>query len=49
MCMIETVAHERFYKDAAHEPLHPTVQKDWLLLALPTVVVPPPPAPTPGF
>jgi hypothetical protein len=21
MCMIETVAHERFYKDAAHEPL----------------------------
>jgi hypothetical protein len=23
MCMIETVAHERFYKDVAHEALHP--------------------------
>jgi hypothetical protein len=28
MCMIETVAHERFYKDVAHEPLHPAVLKD---------------------
>jgi hypothetical protein len=27
-CMIEVVAHERFYKDVAHEPLHPTVPKD---------------------
>jgi hypothetical protein len=27
MCMIEVVAHERFYKDAAHEPLHPVVLK----------------------
>jgi hypothetical protein len=25
--MIETVAHERFYKDVAHEPLHPIVPK----------------------
>jgi hypothetical protein len=28
MCMIETVAHERLYKDVAHEPLHPVVLKD---------------------
>jgi hypothetical protein len=28
MCMIETVAHERFYKDVAHEPLCPIVLKD---------------------
>jgi hypothetical protein len=28
MCMIETVAHERFYKDVAHEPLRPVVLKD---------------------
>jgi hypothetical protein len=27
MCMIETVAHERFYKDVAHEPLRPTLPK----------------------
>jgi hypothetical protein len=27
MCMIEMVAHERFYKDAVHEPLRPTVPK----------------------
>jgi hypothetical protein len=27
MCMIRVVAHERFYKDAAHEPLRPTVLK----------------------
>jgi hypothetical protein len=28
MCMIKMVAHERFYKDEAHEPLHPAVLKD---------------------
>jgi hypothetical protein len=28
MCMIETVAHERFYKDVAHEPLCSAVPKD---------------------
>jgi hypothetical protein len=27
-CMIEVVAHERFYKDVAHEPLRPVVPKD---------------------
>jgi hypothetical protein len=27
MYMIEVVAHEKFYKDVAHEPLHPTVPK----------------------
>jgi hypothetical protein len=27
ICMIETVAHERFYKDVAHEPLHPALPK----------------------
>jgi hypothetical protein len=27
-CMIEVVAHEKFYKDVAHEPLHPAVPKD---------------------
>jgi hypothetical protein len=27
-CMIEVVAHERFYKDVAHESLHPIVPKD---------------------
>jgi hypothetical protein len=27
MCMIETVAHERFYKDVAHEPLCPALPK----------------------
>jgi hypothetical protein len=27
MCMIEVLAHERFYKDAAHEPLRPVVSK----------------------
>jgi hypothetical protein len=27
MCIIEVVAHEKFYKDVAHEPLHPTVPK----------------------
>jgi hypothetical protein len=27
MCMIETVAHERFYKYVAHEPLRPAVLK----------------------
>jgi hypothetical protein len=26
--MIEVVAHEKFYKDVAHEPLHPAVPKD---------------------
>jgi hypothetical protein len=26
--MIEVVAHEKFYKDAAHEPLRPAVPKD---------------------
>jgi hypothetical protein len=28
MCMIEVVAHERFYKDVAHEPLRSIVPKD---------------------
>jgi hypothetical protein len=28
MCMIETVAHEKFYKDVAHELLRPAVLKD---------------------
>jgi hypothetical protein len=28
MCMIEMVAYERFYKDVAHEPLHPVILKD---------------------
>jgi hypothetical protein len=27
MCMIELVAHEKFYKDVAHEPLRPAVLK----------------------
>jgi hypothetical protein len=27
-CMIEIVAHEKFYNDVAHEPLYPTVPKD---------------------
>jgi hypothetical protein len=27
-CTIEVVAHEKFYKDVAHEPLHPVVPKD---------------------
>jgi hypothetical protein len=27
-CMIEIVAHEKFYKDVAHEPLCPAVHKD---------------------
>jgi hypothetical protein len=27
-CMIEVVAHEKFYKDDAHDPLHPAVPKD---------------------
>jgi hypothetical protein len=27
MCIIETVAHKRFYKDVAHEPLRPTLSK----------------------
>jgi hypothetical protein len=27
-CMIEVVAHERFYKVVGHEPLRPTVPKD---------------------
>jgi hypothetical protein len=27
-CMIEVVVHEKFYKDAAHEPIHPAVPKD---------------------
>jgi hypothetical protein len=27
-CMIEVVAHEKFYKDVAHEPLRPAVPKD---------------------
>jgi hypothetical protein len=27
LCMIETVAHERFYKDVAHEPLRPALPK----------------------
>jgi hypothetical protein len=56
--MIEVVAHEKFYKDVAHELLHPAVPKDprthctllllqlWLLLTLPAVVVPHPLAPT---
>jgi hypothetical protein len=26
--MIETVAHEKFYKDACHDSLHPVVPKD---------------------
>jgi hypothetical protein len=54
MCMIETVAKERFYKDVAHEPLRPALPKVPILrhtspplmqplLALPTTVVPPPP------
>jgi hypothetical protein len=50
--MIESVAHEKFYKDVHHDSLYPTVPKDLRascagssaapLLALPTVVVPPP-------
>jgi hypothetical protein len=28
MYVVETVAHERFYKDVAHEPLRPAVPKD---------------------
>jgi hypothetical protein len=28
MCLIKTVAHERFYKDVAHEPFRPAVLKD---------------------
>jgi hypothetical protein len=28
MCMIEVVEHERFYKDVAHEQLHPAVPMD---------------------
>jgi hypothetical protein len=49
--MIESVTHEKFYKDVRHDSLRPTVPKDLvlvllllmllLLLALPTVVVPP--------
>jgi hypothetical protein len=27
MCMIEVVAHEKFYKDVAHEPLHPAIPR----------------------
>jgi hypothetical protein len=27
MCMIKVVAHEKFYKDATHEPLRPVVPK----------------------
>jgi hypothetical protein len=27
-CMIEVLAHEKFYKDVAHEPLRPIVPKD---------------------
>jgi hypothetical protein len=27
-CMIEVVAHEKFYKDVTHEQLHPVVPKD---------------------
>jgi hypothetical protein len=27
-CMIEVVAHERFYKDVVHEPIRPAVPKD---------------------
>jgi hypothetical protein len=27
-CMIEVVAHEKFYKDVAHEPLCPAIVKD---------------------
>jgi hypothetical protein len=27
-CMIEVVAHVRFYKDVGHEPLHPAIPKD---------------------
>jgi hypothetical protein len=27
MCMIEVVAHERFYKDLTHEPLRPAIPK----------------------
>jgi hypothetical protein len=37
-CMIEVVAHERFYKDVAHKSLRPTVPKD-----LRTHRSPPPP------
>jgi hypothetical protein len=51
--MIEVVTREKFYKDVAHEPLHPAVPKDprthhasssapaVALLAPPSVVVPP--------
>jgi hypothetical protein len=48
--MIESVAHEKFYKDVCHDSLRPAVPKDprasragflLLLLALPAVVVPP--------
>jgi hypothetical protein len=28
MCMIDVVAHERFYKDVEHEPLYPAIPKD---------------------
>jgi hypothetical protein len=27
MCMIEVVAHEKFYKDVAHEPLRPAIPR----------------------
>jgi hypothetical protein len=51
--IIEMVAHEKFYKDVKHEPLHPAVPKDLrthrttspplmsLPHAPPTTVVPP--------
>jgi hypothetical protein len=60
MCMIEMVAHERFYKDVAHEPLCPAIPKDprsrhtspspdVAPTPLPTAVEPPPtPAATLG-
>jgi hypothetical protein len=44
MCMIETVAHERFYKDVAHEMLCPAVPKD----PRSRHTSPPPQAPTLG-
>jgi hypothetical protein len=42
-CMIEVVAHEKFYKDVAHEPLRPAISKD----PRTHLTSPPPPAVAP--
>jgi hypothetical protein len=57
--MIKMVAHERFVKDVAHEPFHPSLHKVPIaaaplhllmhpLLVLPAIVVPPPLVLTPA-